>query len=262
MSYDLGEAMARAARTIHSPPSLEETLDTIATTAQVSLPGFDAVGISTVDKHGNVDTRAATGELVWELDRLQYELREGPCVDTLREANVVAAPKIRSDHRWPRYVPRAVDLGLQSQLAVRVYLDDEGTLGGLNLYSTTSPELHPEAEHMAELFAAHAAIALGNAQELEELNTALTTRSIIGQAMGILMQKHTLDADGAFGLLIRTSSYTNVKVRVVAERMVSEANDKAAAARQQARGGRDSTRSQASEDQRSSGRRASEPTDA
>jgi hypothetical protein len=126
---------------------------------------------------------------------------------------------------------------------VKVYLDDEGTLGGLNLYSTTTAELHPEAEHMAELFAAHAAIALGNAREREELNAALTTRSVIGQAMGILMQKHTLDADGAFGLLIRTSSYTNVKLRVVAERMVSEANAKAAAAKQQARGGHDATRS-------------------
>ena len=161
MSDDLGEAMARAARAIHSPLSLDETLCTIADTALFSLPVFDAVGVSTVDKHGQVHTRAATGRLVWELDRLQYELSEGPCVDSLRDADVVTAPELRHDQRWPRYVPCAVGLGVKSQLAARLYLDDEGTLGGLNMYSTTSAELPSDTEHMAELFAAHAAIALG-----------------------------------------------------------------------------------------------------
>jgi len=65
VSNHLGEAMARAARAIHSPLSLDKTLCTIADTALLSLPGFDAVGISTVDKHGEVHTRAATRALVW-----------------------------------------------------------------------------------------------------------------------------------------------------------------------------------------------------
>jgi hypothetical protein len=70
------------------------------------MPGFDQVGISTVDRKGNVTTRAATGELVWILDRLQNALGEGPCVDTLRKARVVVAPRIRHDQRWPEFVPR------------------------------------------------------------------------------------------------------------------------------------------------------------
>jgi hypothetical protein len=57
--------MARAARAINAPLSLEETSDTIAKTARLALPGFDAVGISMMDKDGKVHTRAATGKLVW-----------------------------------------------------------------------------------------------------------------------------------------------------------------------------------------------------
>ena len=227
--------MARAARAIHTPLSLDETLCTIADSALLSLPSFDAAGVSTIDKNGHVHTRAATGQLVWELDRLQYELSEGPCVDSLHDADVVTAPELRHDQRWPRYVPCAVGLGVKSQLAARLYLDDEGTLGGLNMYSTTSAELPSDTEHMAELFAAHAAIALGSARQLEGLNEALHTRSVIGQAMGILMHRYTLEADSAFSLLIRTSSHANLKLRIVAERLVSAANAKAAESKQHGR---------------------------
>jgi GAF domain-containing protein len=228
MDRDLASAVAQAARAIHSPLSVEETLATIARTALISIPGFDAVGISTVDAAGNVETRAGTGDLVWELDQLQYELGEGPCVDTLKETEVVLAPRIRDDRRWPAYVPRATELGLKSQLAVKLYLDAEGTLGGLNIYSTHSEDLHPDAESLAELFATHAALALGNAREIDGLNEALRTRRTIGQALGMLMNQYTLDEDAAFGLLVRTSSHSNTKIRDIAAKMVEQANQKAA----------------------------------
>ncbi|MCW2847006.1 MAG: hypothetical protein JWR90_980 [Marmoricola sp.] len=231
MDTELGRTLAEAARTIHISTDVDETLKAIASAAMKSLPGFDAVGISTVDKKGRVTTRAATGDLVWDLDALQYELGEGPCVDTLREAEVVAAPSIRHDQRWPRYVPRAVDLGLQSQLALKLFLDDEGTLGGLNLYSTQSEQIHPEAEAIAELFATHAAIALGSARQIDALNEGLKTRSTIGQAIGMLMGQYTLNDDAAFGLLVRMSSTSNLKLRDIAAHLVDEANQRAADAK-------------------------------
>jgi hypothetical protein len=38
---------------------------------------------------GAIGTRAATGQLVWELDDVQYSLREGPCVDSITRERVV-----------------------------------------------------------------------------------------------------------------------------------------------------------------------------
>jgi GAF domain-containing protein len=133
-------------------------------------------------------------------------------------------PRIHHDQRWPRYVPAAVELGLRSQLAVRLYLDDQGTLGGLNLYSTTSDDVDPEAEGTAELFAAHAAIALGNARERENLNQALHSRKVIGQAVGILMERYEMNEDRAFAFLVRASSHANIKLREVAQELVNRAN--------------------------------------
>jgi GAF domain-containing protein len=142
----------------------------------------------------------------------------------LHEADVVLAPRIRLEQRWPRYVPEAVRLGLKAQLAVKLYLDDQGTLGGLNLYSTSEEDIEPDAEGMADLFAAHAAIALGHVNERENLNMALHSRKVIGQAIGILMERHRMSEDRAFSFLVRASSHGNIKLSAVAQQIVDEGN--------------------------------------
>ena len=124
-----------------------------------------------------------------------------------------------------RYAPQAVQEGLRSQLAVRLYLDDEGTVGGINFYSTVSDEVDQEAESIADLFADHAAIALHNADERENLNQALHSRKVIGQALGIVMERYGLNEDRAFAFLVRASSTGNVKVRDIAQELVDQAND-------------------------------------
>jgi GAF domain-containing protein len=225
-STEIGAAIASAARTINQRRTIEDTLTVIAEVARTSVPGFDHVGISTIDRKGNVHTRAATGDLVWQLDRLQYGLGEGPCVDTLQGSDVVLAPDIRHDQRWPRFVPQAVEAGLKSQLAVKLFLDDEGLLGGLNLYSTTRTDIDPDAHGIADLFAAHAAIALGRAREVDTLNQALHSRKVIGQAIGILMERYQLNEDRAFDFLVRASSTSNVKLRDVAKELVDQGNQR------------------------------------
>ncbi len=96
-SSDIGRAVAAATRTINQPLSVDETLQAISDAACRSVPGFDQVGISTMTKGGALETRAATGELVKQLDSTQYSLGEGPCVDALRGADLVVAPRIGAD---------------------------------------------------------------------------------------------------------------------------------------------------------------------
>ncbi len=217
-------APVRAARSMNRQSSVEDTLQATVDAARNSVPGFEHVGISTVDEAGQVHTRAATGPLVWELDRLQYEIGQGPCVSALRASPVVAVPDVRHEHRWPDYVPRAVALGLRSQLAVRLFLDDEGTMGSLNLYSTSRDDIDPGTEAAVDLFAAHAANALGRARERAHLNQALESRKVIGQAIGIVMERYGLDEDRAFAFLLRGSSHTNTKLRDVATDLVQQLN--------------------------------------
>lgn len=136
---------------------------------------------------------------------------------------MVIAPHLRHEQRWPRYVPQAVQEGLRSQLAVRLHAG-EGTVGGLNLYSTVADEVEPEAESLAALFATHAAIALGHAQERDNLNRALQSRTTVGQAIGIVMERYRMDEDRAFGFLVRTSTTSNLKLRDIAQAIVDQGN--------------------------------------
>lgn len=220
-STDIARSLAEAAVSISAPRTLEETLDAIVHAARTSVPGFDHVGISIVS-HDRIETKAATSQLVWELDDVQYTLQEGPCVDSIRKEPLMSAPHLRDDDRWPRYVPQAVERGVRSQLAYRLYVE-EHTMGGLNFYSTESDTLQPGAGELGEVFAAHATIALGHAVDVDNLTTALTTRGVIGQAIGLTMARFQISSDRAMQFLVRASSTSNIKLREIAEEVVNEA---------------------------------------
>ena len=216
-------ALAESARTIHASVSTEEALDAIARSARASVPGFDHVGVSISHRDGRIETLAGTDQLVWELDSIQYSLDEGPCVKAIRESPVVTVEDIRHDQRWPRYVPKAVEKGVTAQMGLRLYTH-EGTLGGLNLYSTESGTIDPEARLAAEVFATHAALALGHARKESQLNDALASRKTIGQAIGILMERYGIDDERAFQFLVRASSTSNMKLRDIADELVAQGN--------------------------------------
>lgn len=170
-------ALAAATNPLYGHPSLERILTEIAWVARTSIPGFDHVGVSLMDPAGRLETKAAVGELVPSLDRLQFTLQQGPCVDCLQgDDDLVVAPNIEDDDRWPDYAPLAVELGLRAQMAVKLPLDAGRAVGSLNLYSTSSEDIDLRAEPLAELFADRALIALGRATELARAEDAWTDR--------------------------------------------------------------------------------------
>lgn len=226
MNDDIARSLAHAASQMQRAGSVEEVLELIVRSAAETLPSFEHVGVSTVDRHGEVRTRASTSALVLELDDLQYRLPEGPCVDSLQGDEVVVAPDIQRDERWPHYVPEAVARGLRAQLAMRLHLADRGTVGGLNLYSTTTRAISEGDVSTAAFFATHASLALGRATESETLTSAIATRQLIGQAIGILMERYKIDEQAAHAFLWRASSHGNVKVRDIAANLVHEAGSR------------------------------------
>lgn len=221
---DIATALAQAARAISAPGPLKEALDAITAAAKASVPGFDEVGVSVVHRNGKIETMSGTGQLVWELDKLQYELEEGPCVSAVRHERVVVAEHLAEEKRWPRYAPQAAEAGLRAQMAVHLY-SHEQTVGGLNFYSTVSDTVDPEALRFAELFATHAALALGHARVESELQEAITSRQLVGQAVGLTMCRYRVNEERAFAFLARASQTSNLKLRLIAQEIVDQAND-------------------------------------
>ena len=74
----------------------------------------------------------------------------------------------------------------------------------------------------ADFFVAHqAAVAIAYASEITGLTEAVHARTVIGQAVGIVMQRYRLPDDRAFAFLVRLSQARNVKLRRVAQEMVA-----------------------------------------
>ena len=217
-------ALEKIARDLGRSRSLDEVLHSIVESVREALPEIDHAGVSISYRDRRVETRAWTDDVVVQLDLLQLELDEGPCMDAIDDtisAPVVRVDDARHEQRWPRFIPRAVELGLRSQLGLRLFVGDE-TVGGLNLYSTSSDSISEESERLAQLFAGHAALALGWVQNRQQLTEALATRTLIGRATGIVMQRYGLDADRAFDYLVRVSQTSNTKMRDLAIKLVAE----------------------------------------
>jgi GAF domain-containing protein len=217
----LAEALAHAARRLNEASSVEETLTEIVRAAQISVPGADHVGVTLVHPDGRLDTLAATSERVHELDALQDELGEGPCVHAIETDTTVHVPDVRAERRWPTFMAEAGRRGLRAQIGVRLYADRTGQ-AGLNIYSEQEMGLDDTSAQAADIFAAHAALAMGKARAIDQLQEGMRSRQRIGVAVGLLMHRYRTSEERAFAFLVRASSHGNVKLRDVAAEVVRD----------------------------------------
>ncbi|MFF8019431.1 ANTAR domain-containing protein [Streptomyces sp. NPDC007929] len=215
------EEMALLARNLLKQESLQQTLDEIAVSAVKLVDGCDAAGILAVRK-GRAVTLASHGDMVEESDRWQGELGEGPCFDLARRAEgdrvFRIADMTRPQPDWPRYAEAARELGIGSMTGVLLYTHDED-FGALNLYARRPGTFTEDIATAGWLLASHAAVALADARTIDQLEHALKTRHAIGEAMGILMERHGMSDEEAFGVLRKISQHHNVKLRDVAQRV-------------------------------------------
>jgi GAF domain-containing protein len=217
----LAVLLAEMARDMSSEDSVEDTLNTLVRRAVDAVSGCRAAGI-TVSRRGWYETPAATEQLVHDVDRLQYETDEGPCLDALNEHEIFRTGDLGADPRWPRFGTGAAELGVRSMLSFRLFVEDE-TLGSLNLYSAAADAFGDRSVAVGALFAAHAALAFDQAKSKDSarnLERALDGNRRVGMAIGILMAHHRLDEHDAFDALRVASQRLNRKLREIAEDVI------------------------------------------
>lgn len=181
------------------------------------VPGCEEAGISMVEK-GTVETPASVGEIAAKCDKLQEQLGEGPCITALLEAEVIRIDDLERDDRWPRFAAGAVREGVRSMLACRLATQRD-KLAALNMYSSEPGAFSADSEAMAIGYAAHVGLALSALDREKNLRRALESREVIGQAIGILMERHRITASQAFDVMVHASQRSNVKLRVIAEEL-------------------------------------------
>lgn len=222
---DFATRLARMARDLLVQQSVQETLDHIVTHAVDLVDGCEAAGILTLDAK-RVHTLAASGSLVYESDRIQEKLGEGPCFDATRVQHEAFRIEDMSTsvERWPRYAPRARQLGVGSMMGLLLFTHSEDNLGALNMYSSRPGAFTHTSEQVGWLLASHAAVAFSSARTHAQLETAMASRHTIGEAIGIVMERYDVSEDQAFAVLTKSSQDHNIKLRDVA-RTVTETGE-------------------------------------
>jgi GAF domain-containing protein len=215
---NLALQLSQLARALQEEPDVSRTLDEMVAAAVDTVPGAQMAGLMVVQRRGQIETRAATDEVVRQVDQLQFDTGQGPCLAAIVTERTVRLSDTLSEERWPEFGRGAAGLGVRSMLSFQLYVQQDN-LGALNLYAKEPDAFTDESEHVGLLFAAHAAVAMIDAQQIEQLAHAVTIRELIGQAKGILMERHKLTADQAFLLLVRASQRTNTKLVDVARHL-------------------------------------------
>jgi hypothetical protein len=217
-SDTLDQAMVRSS-------GLDTLLRDLTDRAVQEVPGADACSI-TVRRADRLLTLAGSDGLPSGLDLRQYENGSGPCVDAAETGEEQYAPDLAEESRWPSYTQYALSAGVRCVLAVPIAVEGERG-AALNFYGVRAGALGTGRD-AARAFAARSGDAIDVALRIErrrqsaaDVRTALLSRSVIDQAVGILMARERIDARIALERLRRASQDRNVKLRDLCGQLVA-----------------------------------------
>lgn len=216
---DLAGWFGNMAHDLSSRDNVADTLHEICRLARDAIEACQAAGITQVHRRQRIEVPAATNETAERLHTLQYELGDGPCMDAAWEHHTVQIDDMTVEKRWPRFAAQATRMGVRSMLCLQLFTHED-TLGALNLFSDRPRAFDEHDRELGLIFASHAAVALAGAQKEAGLEAAVRTRQIIGEASGILSERHDVTTTDAFRMLVKVSQDHNIKLRELAERLV------------------------------------------
>jgi GAF domain-containing protein len=211
-------------RTLLEPNQGPDTIAAVTRLAVAAVPGVEQASISE-GRVGRFRTIASTGDMATAADQIQYELGTGPCVDAIIDDAVYRSNDLVHDTRWPLFGTRAhAETGVRSMMSLRLFMEDDDRVAGLNLYSARPDAFDDDAHAIANVVATHSATALiaASARErVDNLERALDSNRRIGMAMGVLMATHKITEADAFTLLRIASQNSNRKLTDIADDVVN-----------------------------------------
>lgn len=220
-------ALREFTATILNPFDLHELLHRLLghTTA---VTDSDGAGIMLAGD-GGLGFASASDDRIVQLEILQDRIETGACHEAFSTNQLVIVDDLAVTDRWPPYRRRALEFGFRSVIGVPLNACGQ-TIGVLDIYRHAPGPWSPSHIEAAEILAGMGAGYVLHATEIraqhdlaDQLQSALVSRDTIGQAKGILMARHNVDADRAFSMLRELSERENLQLRDVANQVV--AND-------------------------------------
>ena len=160
------------------------------------------------------------------LDDQQYASGRGPCLEAAMQRTPLRAVVDDEQHRWPEFVMAAQQVGIRASLSVPLLIEgpdsEQELVGSLNIYSHTATAFDEFDVELMRLYSVAAGQAISNSnrwqkarETVNQLETALHSRSDIDMAKGALVALYGCNADEAFAKLRDDSQRRNIKLRDV-----------------------------------------------
>lgn len=224
---ELAVIFARMSGLLLTDQTVQTAVATVTSLAAETMAGSAGSGVSLLDAERRRTTWAATDGLVEQLDALQYELDEGPCLTAWLDNAVVSAGRLDTERRWPSWSRRAAEMGMRSVLSSPLISGAE-TIGAIKVYSGTVDAYDEKDQDVLRRLADQAAIFVSNvlavrsAESLSEaLKQTLRTRDDLAMARGIVMAVRGLGIEDANRHLMAEAQRLRLPIRDVATRVIA-----------------------------------------
>ncbi|MFK4099412.1 ANTAR domain-containing protein [Streptomyces sp. NPDC019531] len=222
------QTLARLQQLLLEADRLDDFLRELVRLASTSLPAPVYCSITLRSENSaHPYTAAASHQLVDQFDQRQYDEGDGPCLRTLRTGTAHHVDDVDGEDRFGSFPEIAREYGLRSMLALPLAAPRQQVAGVLNMYSTEPRGFDVQVREQAAVFAGHASGALGVALKFAgqlqfslDLQSAIASRGVIDQALGVVMAREGCSSERAFEILTRASQHRNIKLRDLAADLV------------------------------------------
>jgi GAF domain-containing protein len=225
---DVATALAQLAEVLQTQRTLGGALASIAETATTSVPGCDAATIA-ISIEGRPVTAATTARVALELDMVQYDTDDGPCLTSFRSMRTVRVDLIEEGDAFPHFSVAARKLGVRGVLSVPATWGGE-LVATLNLYSRSGP-FDESATSIGAVLGAQIAIAVSRSPEfvaaravVEEAQRDADDQADVNLATGLLMVTQSCTAEQAEGLLRDAATEDEETILEIAHRIIEQHN--------------------------------------
>ena len=219
---DAGQAFQRLAELIYADTEPAAIHLALCRAAVDLVDGCDHASIM-VAANGKFSTTAATDPVAAQVDAIEREVGEGPCVDAIVEEGLQFDPNIETSSKWPAMAARALaETPVRGMIAYRI-LADNRKVAAINLFADTPDAFTTQSMDQGAVVASFASTAfmmLSARDQAETMSRGLTSNREIGKAIGLLMAAHRFTEDQAFDLLRTTSQNLNMKITAVARKII------------------------------------------
>jgi GAF domain-containing protein len=222
----LTQALVALSGVLFTQQTLHEDLERLVRIAAHVIERTSGVSVSMLID-GGASTVATTDQVTLELDLVQYEAGDGPCLAALG-GPTIRIGYIPADEQFPHFAIGAADRRVLSSLSIPV-THEQKLVGSLNLYSRARDAFDAAAEQTAMVFAAEAGLAIAKSVVFEKahairrtLQEAHDQAAQMSRAQGVLMGIHNVSAEQAMRL-IESAAGANEEPLAAAARRILDA---------------------------------------